>query len=80
MRVGLEEKASGLRNRDFGLGEGGTSAARYRVQDQEAGGGGGKPLEALFCLPAVKTSSKNGHSNTYLYYLCDPPGMWCNLT
>ena len=48
--LGLEEKAQ-----DFGLGEG-AQALGFRTRGvRKAGGGGGKPLEALFCLPAVKT-------------------------
>ena len=45
--LGLEEKAQ-----DFGLGEG-AQALGFRTRGRKAGGGGGKPLEALF-PPAVK--------------------------
>ena len=49
--LGLEEKASGLDS--FGWGRG-AQALGFRTRGRKAGGGGGKPLEALF-PPAVKT-------------------------
>ena len=45
--LGLEEKAQGL-----GWGRG-AQALGFRTRGRKAGGGGGKPLEALF-PPAVK--------------------------
>ena len=51
--LGLEEKA-----RDFGLGEG-AQALGFRTRGRKAGGGGGKPLEALF-PPAVKGRRQKG--------------------
>ena len=50
--LGLEEKAQ-----ESGLWVGGGGHKRgFRTRGvRKAGGDGGKPLEALFCLPAVKT-------------------------
>ena len=41
--------------RDFGLGEEAQARPIGTRGVRKAGGGGGKPLEALFYLPAVKT-------------------------
>ena len=53
--LGLEEKASGRGGRGRGGGHKGRGAQAlgFRTRGRKAGGGGGKPLEALF-PPAVK--------------------------
>ena len=65
--LGLEEKASGRGGRGRGGGHKGRGGTSTRTRGL-AGGGGGKPLEALFYLPAQEPYEKKDSSNTYLYY------------
>ena len=69
---GLEAQDSGSRKRlqDFGLGEGAGPGAGGRKGQEGRGRGlaGGKPLEALFYLPAQEPYEKKDRSNSYHYY------------